>query len=65
MLFVKKRDKGLRMVIDYRLLNKNTVAPSFPLPRMEDLLSQLSSATVFSKLDLKDGYHTVRMHEED
>jgi hypothetical protein len=64
-LFVKKPDKSLRMVIDYRALNKQTVKDRYPLPRVDDLLDQLGGAAVYSKLDLASGYYQMRMHEAD
>lgn len=64
-LFAKKKDGGLRMCIDYRSLNSNTVLDSFPIPRIEDLVSRLGGAKVFSKLDLRDGYHQVSVAEAD
>ena len=58
-LFAKKKDGRLRMCIDYRQLNSNTVLDSYPLPRIDELLSHLKGAKVFSKLDLRDGYHQL------
>ena len=65
-LFAKKKDSDqLRMCIDYRALNANTVLNRYPLPRIDNLLGQLQGAQVFSKLDLRDGYHQLPMKEED
>ena len=64
-LFVPKKDGGLRMCIDYRFLNKITVKNRYPLPRIEDLLEQLHGATVFSGLDLASGYWQIRIHDDD
>jgi hypothetical protein len=64
-LFVRKGDGSLRMVLDYRLLNKKTVKDKFPIPRISDLLDRLSAATIFSKLDLVTGFYQIRMSEKD
>ncbi|KAI3470676.1 hypothetical protein Pfo_027339 [Paulownia fortunei] len=64
-LFVKKKDGTLRLCIDYRELNKITVKNKYPLPRIDDLFDQLQGASVFSKIDLRFGYHQLKIKEED
>nr|GFA97281.1 reverse transcriptase domain-containing protein [Tanacetum cinerariifolium] len=64
-LFVKKKDGSFRMCIDYRELRKLTVKNRYPLPRIDDLFDQLQGSSVYSKIDLRSGYHQLRVREED
>ncbi|GJR68390.1 putative reverse transcriptase domain-containing protein [Tanacetum coccineum] len=64
-LFVKKKDRSFRMCIDYRELNKLTVKNRYPLPRIDDLFDQLQGSSIYSKIDLRSGYHQLRVREED
>ena len=64
-LFVKKKDGSMRMCIDYRQLNKVTIKNKYPLPRIDDLFDQLQGAVCFSKIDLRSGYHQLRIKKED
>ena len=64
-MFVKKKDGSLWMVVDYRPLNEVTVKDRYPLPRIDDLFDQLSQAKVFSKIDLRMGYHQIKIRSED
>ncbi|GJV21929.1 reverse transcriptase domain-containing protein [Tanacetum coccineum] len=64
-LFVKKKDRSFRMCIDYRELNKLTTKNRYPLSRIDDLFDQLQGSSVYSKIDLRLGYHQLRVRNED
>ncbi|GJS94974.1 putative reverse transcriptase domain-containing protein [Tanacetum coccineum] len=64
-LFVKKKDGSFRMRIDYRELNKLAVKNRYPLPRIDDLFDQLQGSSIYSKIDLRSGYHQLRVREQD
>ena len=64
-LLVEKKDKSLRMVVDYRALNEVTIKNKYPLPMINDLFDQLQGARVFSKIDLRSGYHKLKIREKD
>ena len=64
-LFSKKKDKTLRLCIDYRQLNRVMIKNRYPLPRIDDLFDQLRGARVYSKIDLRTGYHQLRVRETD
>ena len=64
-LFVKKKDGSMRLCIDYRELNKLTIKNKYPLPRIDDLFDQLKGACCFSKIDLRSGYHQLKIKPED
>ena len=64
-LFAKKRGKTLRLCIDYRQLDRVTIKNRYPLPRIDDLFDKLRGARVYSKIDLRTGYHQLRVRETD
>jgi hypothetical protein len=63
--FLKKKDGTLRLCIDYRQINKMTIKNRYPLPRIDDLFDQLRDAAIFSKIDLRSGYHQFLIKDED
>ncbi|WMV55006.1 hypothetical protein MTR67_048391 [Solanum verrucosum] len=64
-LFVKKNDGSMRMCIDYRHLNRVTIRNKYPLPRIDDFFDQMQGARVFSKIDLRSGYHQLKIRHEN
>ncbi|MCO5612738.1 hypothetical protein L7F22_067007 [Adiantum nelumboides] len=64
-LLVQKKDGTYRMCVDYRALNRITIKNRFPVPRVEDLFDKLQGSTYFSRIDLKSGYHQIRIVDED
>ena len=64
-LLVEKKDKSLRMVFDYQALNDVTIKNKYPLPMINDLFYQLQGAKMFSKIDLRSGYHQLKIREKD
>ena len=65
MLFIKKKDGTFQLCVDYRQLNKMTVKNKYPFPRIDDLFDQLKGASIFSKIDLRSGYHQLRIKDTD
>ena len=64
-LFVKKKDGSLRLCVDYRQLNRATIRNQYPLPRIDELFDQQQGSRVYSKIDLRSGYHQLKVREND
>ena len=64
-IFVKKKDDTLRMCVDYHPLNAVIVKNKYPLPRIDTLFDQLTNVKVFSKIDLRSGYHQIKIRPQD
>jgi hypothetical protein len=64
-LFIEKKDKELRLCVDYHPLNVVTIKNKYPLPCIDILFDQLAGAQVFSKIDLRSGYHQIKIRAED
>jgi hypothetical protein len=64
-IFIRMKDGSWRLCIDYRQLNKATITNQYPLPRIDNPFDQMEGATVFSKIDLRSGYHQLRIKEDD
>jgi hypothetical protein len=64
-VFVEKKDKELHLSVDYRPFNEVTIKNKYPLPRIDILFNQLARAQVFSKIDLRSGYHQIKIRAED
>ena len=64
-LFLKKKYESLQLCIDYRQLNRVTIRNQYPLPRINELFDQLQGSRVYSKIDLRSGYHQLRVQESD
>ena len=64
-VLVKKKDGTLRMCIDYRALNKNTLKNRYPIPRIDELMDELRGSKYFSKIHLRSGYHQIRVRDQD